>query len=117
MTESITKELRDALDRMWPNPELLEIADRIDAEHERRMDGAVSVVRCGECKWLRILDGRCLCVRNRNVTCLVDWDDYCSEGVRCVEAPSSRDDVPPMSEGAKRIFDRLMELSGGGVSE
>lgn len=40
-TEPITKELRDALERMWPNPELLEIADHIDAEHERRM-GKVS---------------------------------------------------------------------------
>jgi hypothetical protein len=38
MGEPITKELRDALDRMWPNPELLEIADRIDAEHKRRLD-------------------------------------------------------------------------------
>jgi hypothetical protein len=38
VSEPITKELRDALDRMWPNPELLEIADRIDAEHKRRMD-------------------------------------------------------------------------------
>ena len=97
-TEPITKELRDALDRMWPNPELLEIADRIDAEHERRMDGAVRVVRCGECKWLRILDGRCLCVRNRSVTCLVDWDDYCSEGVRYVEALSSYGGVPPVGK-------------------
>ena len=25
------------------------------------------------------------------------------------------EDKPPMSEGAKRIFDRLMDLSGGGV--
>lgn len=38
MSEPVTKELRDALDRMWPNPELLEIADRIDSEHKRRMD-------------------------------------------------------------------------------
>ena len=110
-TEPITKELRDALDRMWPNPELLEIADRIDAEHERRMDGAVRVVRCKECTWFRSVDGLRLCVRNRSVTCLVDWDDYCSAGVRWVR------DEPPMSEAAKRVYDRLMKLSGGGVSE
>lgn len=38
MSEPITKELRDALDRMWPNPELLEIVDRIDTEHKSRLD-------------------------------------------------------------------------------
>ena len=122
VTEPITKELREfALDMANHDAGMtyaLEcIADRIDAEHERRVDGAVPVVRCSECKWLRTFDGRCLCVRNRNATCLVDWDDYCSEGVRLFEAPSSYGGVPLMSEGAKRIFDRLMDLSGGGVSE
>lgn len=118
-TEPITKELRKLVgpdsDGQYfvtvDSPKLLEIADRIDAEHERRMDGAVRVVRCKECTWFRSVDGMRLCVRNRNVVCLVDWDDYCSAGVRWVK------DEPPMSEAAKRVYYRLMDLSGGGVSE
>ena len=38
VSEPITKELRDTLGKMWSNPELIEIADRIDAEHKRRME-------------------------------------------------------------------------------
>lgn len=112
MGEPITKELREyveenrmgdgiGVETMWGNSvpyDLLQIADRIDAEHERRMDGAVSVVRCGECKWLRTFDGRCLCVRDRSATRLVDWDDYCSEGVRWVEELSSYGGVPPVGK-------------------
>lgn len=102
-TEPITKELREfALDianhDAWMTFALDHIADRIDAEHERRMDGAVPVVRCSECKWLRTFDGRCLCVRSRSVTCLVDWDGYCSEGVRYVDMLSSYGGVPPVGK-------------------
>jgi hypothetical protein len=41
---------------------------------------------------------------------LVDADEYCSRGVRA-------EDEPPMSEAAKRVFDRLMDASAGTEDE
>lgn len=66
----ITEDLREHVDFLYEHGRivgldhgmLLDIADRIDAEHERCMDDRVKVVRCVDCaRCQRHIDGSHVC--------------------------------------------------------
>ena len=89
MAEPITKELREYVGNLANRKvddydpaiiaQFLNVhADRIDAEHERRMNES-RIVRCRDCRWMGYIGKHPICTRGITRE-LVTVDDGCSRG-------------------------------------